>query len=307
MNVETHKLNQSKTSAWLKAMRLRTLPLALASTITGVSLAAYFGAENWLVAMLTGLTTVLLQVNSNLANDYGDFLRGTDSDDRLGPVRALQSGVLNSAEMKRAIVLFSILSFLSGCFLLYLAPVGIMAKGVLLFAGVMAIYASIKYTAGSNPYGYRGLGDISVMVFFGILGVLGAFYIQTNTMPWSMILPAIGLGAFSAGVLNINNTRDRVSDIKAGKITLAVKLGAENARRYQVLLMAVGVLCFVGYAILNFKEWNDWIFSISLPLFSLIGYKVYSIQEDAKLDPFLKLLALSTFLLSALVAIGVWL
>ena len=126
-------------------------------------------------------------------------------------------------------------------------------------------------------------------------------------MPWSMILPAIGLGAFSAGVLNINNTRDRVSDIKAGKITLAVKLGAENARRYQVLLMAVGVLCFVGYAILNFKEWNDWIFSISLPLFSLIGYKVYSIQEDAKLDPFLKLLALSTFLLSALVAIGVWL
>ena len=126
-------------------------------------------------------------------------------------------------------------------------------------------------------------------------------------MPWSMILPAIGLGAFSAGVLNINNTRDRVSDIKAGKITLAVKLGAENARRYQVLLMAVGILCFVGYAILNFKEWNDWIFSISLPLFSLIGYKVYSIQEDAKLDPFLKLLALSTFLLSALVAIGVWL
>ena len=244
MNVETHKLNQSKTSAWLKAMRLRTLPLALASTITGVSLAAYFGAENWLVAMLTGLTTVLLQVNSNLANDYGDFLRGTDSDDRLGPVRALQSGVLNSAEMKRAIVLFSILSFLSGCFLLYLAPVGIMAKGVLLFAGVMAIYASIKYTAGSNPYGYRGLGDISVMVFFGILGVLGAFYIQTNTMPWSMILPAIGLGAFSAGVLNINNTRDRVSDIKAGKITLAVKLGAENARRYQVLLMAVGDFMF---------------------------------------------------------------
>ena len=306
MNVETHKLNHSKTSAWLGAMRLRTLPLALASTITGVGLAYHQGAYDLVIALFTALTTILLQVNSNLANDYGDYLKGTDSEDRIGPERALQAGVLKSTEMRKAIVLFSTLSFLSGLTLLYLSPIDLLAKGILLVAGVLAIYASIKYTAGSNPYGYRGLGDVSVMAFFGIIGVIGAFYVQMNTMPWSMILPAIGIGCFSAGVLNVNNTRDRLSDIKTGKITLAVKLGEENARRYQVFLMALGVVCFVGYAILCFDDWNDWIFIISLPLFSINGYKVYTIRDDAKLDPLLKQLAMSTFLLSILIALGMW-
>ena len=305
MNVETHKLNRNKTAAWLNAMRLRTLPLALATTITGVSLAYMFGGVNWLVAALTALTTTLLQINSNLANDYGDFLKGTDSDERIGPERALQSGVLKAKEMKLAIVIFSSLSLLSGLALLAISNIDNVAKVVLFLAGILAIYASIKYTAGSNPYGYRGLGDVSVMVFFGVLGVIGAYYLQTNQLSWSIILPAIGIGSFSAGVLNVNNTRDRLSDINSGKITLAVRLGEENSRRYQVVLMLVGVMCFLTYAILHFQYLTDWIFMLSIPLFLLNAYKVYVIREDAKLDPYLKQLALSTFLLAVLLAIGI--
>ena len=187
-------------------MRLRTLPLALASTITGVGLACHQGAYDLVIALFTAFTTILLQVNSNLANDYGDYLKGTDSEDRIGPERALQAGVLKSTEIRRAIVLFSTLSFLSGLTLLYLSPIDLLAKGILFVAGVLAIYASIKYTAGSNPYGYRGLGDVSVMAFFGIIGVIGAFYVQMNTMPWSMILPAMGIGSVSYTHLTLPTT-----------------------------------------------------------------------------------------------------
>lgn len=305
MDVETHKLSKSKRAAWVSAMRLRTLPLALASTITGSSLAALAGAFSWSIALMTGLTTILLQVNSNLANDYGDFVKGTDSDQRIGPQRALQSGVLHADEVRRSIILFSILSFISGIILLYLTSLDWPSKIVLLLAGVLAIYASIKYTAGSNPYGYRGLGDVSVMLFFGILGVIGAYYVQSATLDWAIVLPAIGIGSFSAGVLNVNNTRDRENDIASGKMTLAVKLGAENSRRYQVLLMTTGATCFVVYALLHFTQWQQWLFILSLPLFVLNAAKVYIIRVDANLDPWLKQLALSTFLLSILIAIGI--
>lgn len=304
MDVETHNLGKSKRSAWISAMRLRTLPLALASTVTGSSMAALAGAFSWTIALMTATTTVLLQINSNLANDYGDFLQGTDSEDRIGPERALQSGVLSAPEVKRSIVLFSLLSFISGSALLYLAPIDFTSKLVLLVAGILAIYASIKYTAGSNPYGYRGLGDLSVMLFFGVLGVVGAFYVQSATLSWSVLLPAIGIGCFSAGVLNVNNTRDRSADMDAGKITIAVKLGAENSRRYQVFLMGIGISCFTLYASFFLDQWQNWIFLISLPLFALNAYKVYTIREDVRLDPWLKQLALSTFLLSLLLALG---
>ena len=305
MDVETHNPETNKTKAWLNAMRLRTLPLALASTFSGSFLAYEKASFNGWILALTAITTILLQVNSNLANDYGDFEHGTDNDDRIGPERALQSGILQAGEMRNAIVLFSVLSLVSGTALLYFAPLDLWLKGVLFAFGVAAIYASIKYTAGSNPYGYRGLGDISVMAFFGILGVVGAYVCQTGTLEWSIILPAFSIGAFSTGVLNVNNTRDIDSDAKAGKITLAVKMGPARARNYHVLLITIGLLLMLSYAFLEFAWGWKWLFLLAFPLLILNAVKVKTTLEAAKLDPYLKQLALSTFFLSVLIAIGV--
>ncbi|MDC1202659.1 1,4-dihydroxy-2-naphthoate octaprenyltransferase, partial [Salibacteraceae bacterium] len=180
MDVETHIKSKSKVGAWIGAMRLRTLPLAIASTILGSTIAEMGGKFDWSIALLTGLTTILLQINSNLANDYGDFEKGTDDESRIGPMRAMQSGDISEPEMKRAIMLFSALSFIAGLALIWIADLILVEKVIFLIAGIAAIFASIRYTAGSNPYGYRGLGDLSVLFFFGILGVYGAFYIQVG-------------------------------------------------------------------------------------------------------------------------------
>jgi len=303
MNVETHKTSNNVVKAWISAMRLRTLPLALASTFTGGFLAMLDGPIDGLILTATAITTILLQINSNLANDYGDFEHGTDNDERIGPERALQSGALQPAQMKRAIGLFSFLAFASGCWLLWLAPLDLITKGILLLLGMAAIYASVKYTAGSNPYGYRGLGDVSVMAFFGILGVLGSHLCQTGAFDWWMLLPALGIGAFSTAVLNVNNTRDIESDTNAGKITLAVKLGPAKARMYHVLLIAIGCDAFIWFGWFRFTELTQWLFVLSLPLFLFNAWKVYT-TEASKLDPMLKQLALSTFLLSLLLGVG---
>ena len=304
MDVATQNEGMSKRKAWLSAMRLRTLPLALSSTITGGFLATEYVTLNVGVLLMTMLTTILLQINSNLANDYGDFSHGTDNDERIGPERALQSGVLTAPEMRRGIWITSTLSFVSGVVLLWLAPLDMITRIVLLVFGVAAIYASIRYTAGSNPYGYRGLGDVSVMAFFGILGVLGAFLCQVGSVEWDMLLPSLAIGAFSTGVLNINNTRDIESDRNAGKITLAVRMGEVKARRYHMLLLIIGALAIAAYAFLHFEWGWKWLFAIGFPLFALNGIKVWNTRTAKDLDPFLKQLALSTFLFSVLIAIG---
>ncbi|MEZ4720729.1 MAG: 1,4-dihydroxy-2-naphthoate polyprenyltransferase [Flavobacteriales bacterium] len=302
MNVETRKTQVSKPKAWLSAMRLRTLPLALASTITGAFLAINHIQMDWLVFALTALTTILLQINSNLANDYGDFEQGVDNETRIGPQRAMQSGAITKMEMRRAIGLFSGLSLVSGCILLWISDLSMISKLVLLFMGLAAIYASIKYTAGKNPYGYRGLGDVSVLLFFGILGVVGAHYLQTGAFdPW-ILLPAIGIGALSAGVLNVNNTRDIDSDRASGKMTLAVKLGPDRARLYHVLVLAVGLDAMLIYAWVNFDAWLDWLFIAAYPLFLLNMFKVYTTRDSELLDPWLKQLALTAFLMALLIA-----
>lgn len=305
MDVETHKSIDSKPKAWLSAMRLRTLPLAMASTITGSFLALHQGCFSWTLFVLTAVTTILLQINSNLANDYGDFQKGTDNDERVGPMRALQSGVLKSTEVRNGIWLFSALSLLSGALLLYMAPIDWIEKGVLFVFGLLAIYASIKYTAGSNPYGYRGLGDLSVVLFFGFLGVIGAYFIQTAKFDVSIILPALSIGCFSAGVLNVNNTRDILSDKATGKMTLAVKLGERGARIYHVGILVLGLITMIVYGILTFEVWVNWLFLLSFPLMLLNAFKVYAIEESAMLDPWLKQLALSTFFFAILLALGV--
>ena len=307
MDVETHIKSKSKVSAWVDAMRLRTLPLAVASTIMGSSVAHMAGKFDWFIALLTGLTTVLLQINSNLANDYGDFEKGTDDESRVGPMRAMQSGEISEPEMRRVIILFSALSFIAGVSLIWMADLILTEKLIFLVAGIAAIYASIRYTAGSNPYGYRGLGDLSVLFFFGILGVYGAFYIQVGVFDIDPWLSALALGCFSAGVLNVNNIRDLKSDEASGKITLAVRMGEKRARNYHVSLLLVGLGALVIFGLLNFQAWMNWLPVLAFPLIGYNAWKVYNTKEAVSLDPYLKQLALSTFLLAVLFAVGqIW-
>jgi 1,4-dihydroxy-2-naphthoate octaprenyltransferase len=293
-------------SPWISAFRPRTLPLALASILTGGFLAKSAGQFNWHVVALAALTTILLQILSNLANDYGDSQNGADSVHRQGPQRAVQSGAITPAEMKRAIWGFGLASLASGVALLLVA-LGFEAAWVLLtffVLGLSAIWAAINYTAGSRPYGYAGLGDVSVFLFFGIVGVCGTYFLQTRTLPLVVLLPAAALGCFATAVLNVNNIRDIVSDKLAGKITVPVRLGPQHARRYHWLLLVLGVGAAVVYVALNYHSPWQWLFVLSLPLFLFNGRQVWARQESMHLDPLLKQMALSTLVFTLLFGLG---
>lgn len=286
---------------WLEAFRLRTLPLALASILMGGFLAMYNSAWKGEVFVMCIVTTVLLQILSNLANDYGDTQNGADSADRVGPDRAVQSGAISMETMKKAIIVFVLLSLVSGLGLLYFAFGQLSARFWGLFAlGIAAIVAAIKYTAGKKPYGYAGLGDISVMVFFGFAGVIGTYFAVTNQFSNWLILPAITCGCFAVGVLNLNNMRDIVSDEKAGKRTIPVRIGLDKAKIYHTLLLVIGIASFIVFSI------KIQISVIYLPfllpgvlLILLNCIKVWKTPNPVDLDPFLKQLALSalTFVL----------
>ncbi|RDC63364.1 1,4-dihydroxy-2-naphthoate octaprenyltransferase [Adhaeribacter pallidiroseus] len=295
-----------KMKAWVLAFRLRTLPLALASIGMGSFLAATRGKFNLSVVILCGLTTVLLQVLSNLANDYGDSQHGADSQHREGPQRAVQTGVITAAEMKKAIYLTSFLSFLSGILLLCLAfgTSGLYLFFIFLTIGLLCIWAAVSYTAGNNPYGYAGFGDIAVFVFFGLVGVLGTYFLQTGELESIMLLPAFSLGFFSTGVLNINNIRDIRSDALAGKRSVPVRLGPQRARIYHWFLLGAGLVCAVVYVSQQYQSPWQFLFLITLPLFFKIGTQVYRLQQPAQLDPYLKQMALSTMLFVLLFGIG---
>jgi 1,4-dihydroxy-2-naphthoate octaprenyltransferase len=293
-------------SPWISAFRPRTLPLALASILTGGFLAKSAGQFNWPVVALAALTTILLQILSNLANDYGDSQNGADSVHRQGPVRAVQSGAITPAEMKRAMWGFGIAALASGVALLLVA-LGFQAVWVLLtffVLGLSAIWAAVNYTAGARPYGYAGLGDVSVFLFFGIVGVCGTYFLQTRTLPLVVLLPAAALGCFATAVLNVNNIRDIVSDKLAGKITVPVRLGPQHARRYHWLLLVLGVGAAVVYVALNYSSPWQWLFVLSLPLFLFNGRQVWARQESMQLDPLLKQMALSTLVFTLLFGLG---
>lgn len=292
---------------WISAFRLRTLPLAISSILMGNALA--YGANNfrWSVFALAILTTVFLQVLSNLANDYGDSVHGADSDDRKGPSRAVQLGLISAAAMKRAMIVFAVLSLLSGTALLFLAFQDLWLE-ILIFLtiGIAAIYAAITYTAGSNPYGYAGLGDISVFLFFGLVGVLGSYFLQANSIEWQLILPAVSCGAFATGVLNVNNIRDIESDAKAGKKSIPVRIGHNKAVLYHGSLIFLGWVCILIYIFLDSFDWTKLLVLLALPLFLINLNAVRTKHQSADLDPYLKQLALSTLLFVVLFAISIF-
>ncbi|AHJ98596.1 1,4-dihydroxy-2-naphthoate polyprenyltransferase [Hymenobacter swuensis] len=296
----------SPAKAWISAFRPRTLPLALASIMAGGFLAASNGYFRGSVVGLAALTTILLQILSNLANDYGDSQNGADSVHREGPQRAVQSGAITPAQMKKGMGLFGALSLLSGLLLLWVA-LGTAGAWIFLaffVLGLSAIWAAVNYTAGSKPYGYAGLGDVSVFVFFGLVGVCGTYFLQAGTLPLSVLLPAAALGCFATAVLNVNNIRDIRSDALAGKITIPVRLGPQRARVYHVVLLTAGLVCAVLYVLLTYRSPWQWLFLQSAPLLVRNAAAVWQRQDSMQLDPLLKQMALTTLVFTLLFGLG---
>ncbi len=238
-------------SHWLSAARPKTLPLALASIVTGSCIAYSQGSHFWSVSLLALLTATLLQILSNLANDYGDAQHGTDNEERIGPERAIQSGAITLAQMKTAMVICSLLSVASGLALIFTSLTHSADIWMFIGLGVASIFCAIAYTVGKKPYGYLGLGDLSVYVFFGLLGVGGTFYLHTQSIDSLLLLPSTASGLLAVGVLNVNNMRDIENDSAFGKTTVAVRLGLEKAKRYHMLLVSVAWLCYLGFILNN--------------------------------------------------------
>lgn len=263
----------------------------------GTALANIQGYENGVIFLLTIFTTIAFQVTSNFANDYGDGVKGTDAEDRVGPQRALQSGALSKGELFIGIVISAILSFCLTVFLVYRA-FGIENLGyIILFIllGVLSIWAALKYTMGSSPYGYQGLGDVFVFLFFGLLAVLGTKFLYAKAIVLLDILPAMTIGLLSAGVLNLNNLRDAVSDKNHGKNTLVVKIGFESGKKYHYALLVLSFLCWLFGVIFSQYGWEIYISLLFFIPVWLHLQKVVRTKVPASLDPELKKLALSTF------------
>lgn len=291
--------------ACIKSMRLRTLPLSLAGVILGVMLAADNTDVSPWTAALIFLTTVCLQILSNLSNELGDTLSGTDSADRQGPKYALGSGDMTIGDIKKLILMFIGLCVISGLAMIQVSFGSLFkTESICLEAlGAAAIVGAMKYTLGKNPYGYRGLGDVFVFIFFGLVSVLGGYYVAARELPpLIMLLPASAIGCFSVGVLNVNNIRDMKTDA-VNRVTVAIKLGMKGARIYQTILVTLGWALILVFCAVYDSAPGHYIFIITLPLYIKHLQGVWTRSERA-LDPMLPMLVISTFFLSILAGAG---
>lgn len=296
----------TKFKTWVSAARLRTLPLSVSGILVGTGIAVQQGYFNLVIFSLALATTLGLQVLSNFANDYGDFVKGTDNDDRVGPERALQSGLITREEMYYGLIITTVATAFFALMLIYAAFGGENLLYIVLFVllGAAAIVAAIKYTIGERAYGYRGLGDVFVFIFFGIVGVYGCYFLYALDWDWKVLLPASAIGVLSAGVLNLNNMRDRISDERAKKYTLVVKLGPERAKHYHYFLLLSAIFFMVIYTALTYESLEDILYWIAfLPLLRHLK-TVMENKNPEKLDPQLKVLAISTFLMAVLFTVG---
>ena len=292
-------------SAWLQASRPRTLPLALASIAMGTFLAASEGYFNLYILILAAATTIFLQVLSNLANDYGDSLHGADSHHRKGPARSVQSGMISSKSMKYAIIITSGLSLISGISLLLVSFRNLNFPFLIfILLGIGAIFAALGYTIGKHPYGYAGFGDFFVLIFFGLIGVLGTAYLFTGSLHKSNILPALASGLFATAVLNVNNIRDIESDRLAGKKSIPVRLGRDRAVGYHWSLLFIGNLLAVIYTLIYYKSPYQFLFVLALPLFIVNGIEVKKHTSAETLDPSLRKMALASLVFTLLFGLG---
>jgi 1,4-dihydroxy-2-naphthoate octaprenyltransferase len=295
----------SNIKAWLEAARLRTLPLSVSGILVGSFYAFSQGLTNWYILSFSLLTTLGLQVLSNFANDYGDGVKGTDNEYRVGPQRAIQKGAITIQAMKNGIIVTSLLTLASAVTLIYLSfgRENFRYSLFFFFLGLAAIAAAIKYTVGNSAYGYRGLGDLFVFIFFGLVSVLGCYFLYAKSIDKLLILPAVSIGLLSVAVLNLNNMRDQLSDAMAGKNTLVVQMGPEKAKVYHFAIIIIALLLVLIFAVLYGFNPKQYLFLIAyIPLIKhLVTVKKNTVPRD--LDPELKKVALSTFLLSVLLCI----
>lgn len=294
-----------KLKFYIVSMRLRTLPLSLAGVCLGAILAFIDYRVSWQVILFLILTSVSLQILSNLSNELGDSLNKSDLETRQGPLYGLDSGKLTIKEMKSLIGIFIALCIVFGLFMLYFSFGTLLCLESICFAllGGAAIFAALKYTLGRNPYGYRGLGDLYVFLFFGFVSVLGSYFVCAHEIPsLLLLLPSACIGFFSVGVLNVNNIRDMKTDIGT-RTTVAIRLGLKGARIYQLILIVFGWGCMLAYASLRIFDIWHFLFVLTLPLFIIHIIGVFS-KEGKELDKMLPLLSLSTLLFSILTGIG---
>ena len=294
------------TRSWINAARPRTLPLALSGIIMGGGLAWYYRTMDIWVSILAIITATFIQIFSNFANDYGDSQKGTDNRHRVGPVRTVQSGEISKKEMEKGMLIIGSLSFLSGILLVYLATWNTSKTAFFTFIvlGILSLVAAYYYTAGKKSYGYIGLGDLFVFLFFGLLPVAGFFYLNAGYLRAIIFLPAVSIGLFSTGVLNLNNMRDIENDRRSRKITIPVRLGAKKSRYYHQALISGGWLAAVLFTLMQPQAAVQWLYLLVLPFYMNDLKKISRIQHDRELDPFLKRLALSTLAFTFLFIIG---
>ncbi|MGR5134818.1 1,4-dihydroxy-2-naphthoate polyprenyltransferase [Vibrio alfacsensis] len=271
---------------WLEAARPKTLPLALVSILTGSVLAYSTGHFSLTIATMAFVTATLLQILSNLANDYGDAVKGTDNDNRLGPQRAMQSGAVSASQMKKAIIFNIMLTAIAGLTLVFYALSSVESILTFIGLGILAIIAAIAYTMGSKPYGYVGLGDLSVFIFFGLLGVSGTYFLHTGHVDSALFLPALGCGLLAVAVLNINNMRDIENDTECGKRTMAVRLGQRRAKQYHFLLLGGALLAFTAYLLIQDKPmWISLPFLLGIYVVAQHGKAVWDTEHPAQIAP----------------------
>jgi len=301
---------------WIKAARLRTLPLSLSGIIMGAFIAKWRlygegGIWDWKIFALALLVTLLYQILSNYANDYGDGIKGTDAKRATeAESRAVASGKITAGQMKNAVILFSILSFTATVALLYMAfiPEHMNEFYIFIGLGVACILAAIGYTVGKKPYGYMGLGDLFVFIFFGLVSVCGSYFLFTKTFSWDMLLPGTAIGMMSMAVLNLNNMRDIESDRLSGKNSFALRIGFRNAMIYEMVLLQLPLILILIFFGINgfFQSQNYYVFIVMILLIPIakLRRKIMEVKEPRQLDPFLKQVGIITFVMAVLTAFG---
>jgi 1,4-dihydroxy-2-naphthoate octaprenyltransferase len=291
---------------WIIAARLRTLPLAVSNILLGSFLAYNQGKFSIIILLLGLATAVLLQVLSNFANDYGDFINGADEKRISKYERVLQSGKISPKQMRWMLIILTLLTFVTGISLIIFAANALGTTALLVFfgIGILCIIAAITYTIGKKPYGYIGMGDIAVFIFFGIVGVCGIYVLQTRQWDWHVLLPAASFGLLSVGVLNINNIRDLESDRISGKKTLVVRIGLEKAKIYHTWLILIAVILGIVSTLLDFHSAFQLLYLLTIPFFIMNVYRVRSSKYSGMLDDELRNLSLTAFFFSVTYGLG---
>ncbi len=284
---------------WIQAARLRTLPLSVSGIIVGSAYAYYQGFSDWRIVILALLTTLGLQTLSNYANDYGDGIKGTDTN-RIGEKRLVAAGIITADQMKKAVIITAVFTFIIALLLIYVAfgKENFALSLIFILLGMGSIGAAIKYTVGKSAYGYSGFGDLFVFIFFGWVSVIGSNFLFTHFIDWKLFLPATSIGLLSVAVLNLNNMRDIENDKNAGKNTLVVKMGLKWAKKYHEIILGIGMICFMIFSIFT-KTSTIPVLIINIPIIMHLG-KVNKSTNYEDFDPELKKVALSTFALSIL-------